>query len=217
MNALGHGVTPKMKPIPARRSVVVAALDVGSSKVVCLIGRLRPRGPQQVLRNKALREDFGVNVRRGQHQRVHLEVLSSGRRLGHLFGRQRQERAFAEIARRAAPGRRTHLHVQLAQRGSRHVRAAAVRDDVHPLDLRKVSQSQQQLLEMKHRKLAGFAIVGVTGQAALACWPGERDRHSAWRAVRGESEFSSARRSARSRGESTRRASRMYDRNSRRS
>ncbi|MBO0717786.1 MAG: cell division protein FtsA, partial [Rhizobiales bacterium] len=49
MNALGHGVTPKMKPIPARRSVVVAALDVGSSKVVCLIGRLRPRGPQQVL------------------------------------------------------------------------------------------------------------------------------------------------------------------------
>jgi cell division protein FtsA len=45
MNTLGHGVTPKMKPIPARRSVVVAALDVGSSKVVCLIGRLRPHGP----------------------------------------------------------------------------------------------------------------------------------------------------------------------------
>ena len=30
MNALGHGVTPKMRPIPTRRSVGVAALDVGS-------------------------------------------------------------------------------------------------------------------------------------------------------------------------------------------
>ena len=53
MNTLGHGLTPKMKPIPARRSVVVAALDVGSSKVVCLIGRLRPRGPQQVLTRRS--------------------------------------------------------------------------------------------------------------------------------------------------------------------
>jgi len=53
MSTLGHGVTPKMKPIPARRSVVVAALDVGSSKVVCLIGRLRPHGPQQVLTRRS--------------------------------------------------------------------------------------------------------------------------------------------------------------------
>jgi cell division protein FtsA len=53
MNALGHGVTPKMRPISARRSMVVAALDVGSSKVVCLIGRLRPHGPQQVLTRRS--------------------------------------------------------------------------------------------------------------------------------------------------------------------
>jgi len=53
MNSLGHGVAPKMKPIPARRSAVVAALDVGSSKVVCLIGRLRPHGPQQVLTRRS--------------------------------------------------------------------------------------------------------------------------------------------------------------------
>ena len=36
MNALGYGLTPKMKPIPPRRSALVATLDVGSSKVVCL-------------------------------------------------------------------------------------------------------------------------------------------------------------------------------------
>jgi cell division protein FtsA len=68
MNTLGHGVTPKMKPVPARRSVVVAALDVGSSKVVCLIGRLRPHGPQQVLTRRSHSVEvigFGHTVARG--------------------------------------------------------------------------------------------------------------------------------------------------------
>jgi len=68
MNTLSHGVTPKMKPIPARRSVVVAALDVGSSKVVCLIGRLRPHGPQQVLTRRSHAVEvigFGHTVARG--------------------------------------------------------------------------------------------------------------------------------------------------------
>ena len=53
MNALRYGLTPKMKPISPRRSALVAALDVGSSKVVCLIARLRPQGPQQVLTRRS--------------------------------------------------------------------------------------------------------------------------------------------------------------------
>jgi cell division protein FtsA len=68
MNSLGHGVTPKMKPIAARRSIVVAALDVGSSKVVCLIGRLRPHGPQQVLTRRSHSVEvigFGHTLARG--------------------------------------------------------------------------------------------------------------------------------------------------------
>ena len=68
MSTLGYGVTPKMKPIPARRSVVVAALDVGSSKVVCLIGRLRPHGPQQVLTRRSHSVEvigFGHTLARG--------------------------------------------------------------------------------------------------------------------------------------------------------
>jgi cell division protein FtsA len=53
MSSLGQGVTPKMKPISPRRSVVAAALDVGSSKIVCLIARLRPHAPQQVLQRRS--------------------------------------------------------------------------------------------------------------------------------------------------------------------
>ena len=53
MNARHSGLTPKMKPISPRRSALVAALDVGSSKVVCLIARLRPHPPQQVLTRRS--------------------------------------------------------------------------------------------------------------------------------------------------------------------
>ena len=68
MNALGNGLTPKMKPIPARRNLVVAALDVGSSKVVCLIGRLRPHAPQQALTRRSHAIEvigFGHTLARG--------------------------------------------------------------------------------------------------------------------------------------------------------
>ena len=53
MSALHYGLTPKMKPIAPRRSALVAALDVGSSKVACLIARLRPHPPQQVLTRRS--------------------------------------------------------------------------------------------------------------------------------------------------------------------
>ena len=43
MNALASGLTPKMKPLAPRRSALVGALDVGTSKIACLIARLKPR------------------------------------------------------------------------------------------------------------------------------------------------------------------------------
>jgi cell division protein FtsA len=53
VSALSYGITPKMKPISPRKSALVAALDIGSSKVVCLIARLRPHPPQQVLTRRS--------------------------------------------------------------------------------------------------------------------------------------------------------------------
>ena len=42
MSTLQQGLTPKMKPLSPKRSALIAALDVGTSKVACLIGRLKP-------------------------------------------------------------------------------------------------------------------------------------------------------------------------------
>ncbi|HET7849409.1 MAG TPA: cell division protein FtsA [Pseudolabrys sp.] len=58
MSVLRFGMTPKMKPVSPKRSAVVAALDIGTSKIVCLIARLEPHPPQEVLR----RRTHGVRI-----------------------------------------------------------------------------------------------------------------------------------------------------------
>jgi cell division protein FtsA len=49
MNFLRHGLTPKMKPLSPKRTALVAAIDIGTSKIACMIARLRPRPAQDVL------------------------------------------------------------------------------------------------------------------------------------------------------------------------
>src|ERR1700722_3137250 len=68
MSALAYGLTPKMKPISPRKSALIAALDIGSSKVACLIARLRPQAPQQVLTRRTHTVEvvgYGHTVARG--------------------------------------------------------------------------------------------------------------------------------------------------------
>jgi cell division protein FtsA len=52
MSALQYGLTPKMRPLSPRRRALVAALDVGTSKIVCMIARLEPQ-PGEVLRRRS--------------------------------------------------------------------------------------------------------------------------------------------------------------------
>ena len=51
--SLRDGLTPKMKPVSPRRSAIVAALDIGTSKIVCMIARLKPQGPQETMRRRS--------------------------------------------------------------------------------------------------------------------------------------------------------------------
>jgi len=68
MSALIHGMTPKTRPLSPKRSALVAVLDVGTSKVACLIARLKPQAPQHVLRRRSHSIDiigFGHTLARG--------------------------------------------------------------------------------------------------------------------------------------------------------
>ncbi len=58
MTVLRFGLTPKMKPVSPRRAAAVAALDIGTSKIVCMIARLEPQAPRDALH----RRSHGVRV-----------------------------------------------------------------------------------------------------------------------------------------------------------
>ena len=46
---------PRMRQIPARKSALLSVLDVGASKIVCLIARLTPMEPSEALRGRTHR------------------------------------------------------------------------------------------------------------------------------------------------------------------
>jgi cell division protein FtsA len=61
-------LTPKTRPLSPKRSALIAALDVGTSKVACLIARLKPQPPKDVLRRRSHTVEvvgFGHTLARG--------------------------------------------------------------------------------------------------------------------------------------------------------
>ncbi len=46
---------PRMRQIPARKSAILSVLDIGASKIVCLIARLSPMEPSSALRGRTHR------------------------------------------------------------------------------------------------------------------------------------------------------------------
>jgi cell division protein FtsA len=53
MSPLNYGLAPKMKPAAPRRTALIAALDVGTSKIACMIARLKPQPPLEVLHRRS--------------------------------------------------------------------------------------------------------------------------------------------------------------------
>ena len=45
--------TPKAKPMPHKRSALAASLDIGTSKIACMIARLKPCPPNDALRGRS--------------------------------------------------------------------------------------------------------------------------------------------------------------------
>ena len=43
---------PKTRPMPQKRTALVASLDIGTSKIACMIARLKPCPPNDALRGR---------------------------------------------------------------------------------------------------------------------------------------------------------------------
>ena len=52
MTGLDRTQTPKTRPMPHKRGGLVACLDIGTSKIACMIARLKPSAPSEALRGR---------------------------------------------------------------------------------------------------------------------------------------------------------------------
>src|SRR6478672_11832635 len=53
MSGFDRKQTPKTRPMPQKRTALVASLDIGTSKIACMIARLRPCPPSEALRGRS--------------------------------------------------------------------------------------------------------------------------------------------------------------------
>src|SRR5277367_1381281 len=53
MTRLERNQTPKTRPMPQKRTALVASLDIGTSKIACMIARLKPCPPSEALRGRS--------------------------------------------------------------------------------------------------------------------------------------------------------------------
>ena len=53
MTGFDRNQTPKTRPMPQKRTALVASLDIGTSKIACMIARLKPCPPSDALRGRS--------------------------------------------------------------------------------------------------------------------------------------------------------------------
>src|ERR1700710_1215641 len=53
MTGFDRSQTPKTRPMPQKRTALVASLDIGTSKIACMIARLKPCPPNDALRGRS--------------------------------------------------------------------------------------------------------------------------------------------------------------------
>jgi cell division protein FtsA len=166
MSLFGSGhFLPRLKPLSSKRSHIVTVLDIGSTKVVCMIGRLTPRQESLVLPGRTHNiEIIGIG-----HQR------SRGVKCGVIVDLDAAEsvvRLAVDAAERMAGLTVDSLIINIsAGRLASDVYTATIDlggQEVEGADLRKVlvsasQQSQRQDRAILHSLATGYSLDGERG------------------------------------------------------
>nr|CAD6603042.1 cell division protein FtsA [Rhizobium sp. Khangiran2] len=166
MSLFGSGhFLPRLKPLSSKRSHVVTVLDIGSTKVVCMIGRLTPRQESLVLPGRTHNvEIIGIG-----HQRS--RGVKSGV-IADLGAAESVVRLAVDAAERMAGLTVDSLIINVsAGRLASDVYTATIDlggQEVEQADLRKVlvsasQQSQRQDRAILHSLATGYSLDGERG------------------------------------------------------
>ena len=158
-------IAPKMRPIAPRRSGVVGVLEVGTSKIVCMIARLKPRDSSNSLR----RRTHSVDVLGIGHTSAH------GIKGGAVIDMERAEHAIrraVDAAERMAGAQIASVVVSMAGGRLSSDHFAAEVDLPEPAvaegDIRRVLDAASTFAigegrTILHALPVGYAIDGVSG------------------------------------------------------
>jgi cell division protein FtsA len=164
-NAFPHGITPRLRPLPPRRAIDISVLDIGSSKIVCLIARLKPSTKGDILPGRSHRiEILGIG-----HQRA------VGIKAGAVVDMEAAERSIrlaVDAAERMAEARIESVIVNLgAGRLGSEAYAASVptpNDPVTEADIQRVLRAASMYSirpgrAVLHSLPTGFSLEGLNG------------------------------------------------------
>jgi cell division protein FtsA len=158
-------VTPRMKPISARKTTILSVLDVGTSKVACLIARLMPADPSDMLRGRTHRcRILGIGHQRSRGMKggavVDMEEAEHAIRLA-VDAAERMARVQVESVIVNVTGGRlgSHLFNGDVRLGGRPVSEQDTRRVLEAASARGAQQGRAVL----HSLPNGFAVDSTTG------------------------------------------------------
>jgi cell division protein FtsA len=155
---------PRIKPISTRKSSILCVLDVGASKVVCLIAKLVPAEPSDLLRGRTHRTRIlGIGHQRSRGIKggvvIDMDETEAAIRLA-VDAAERMAKAQVESVIVANQGGRLgsayfHAHVPVARSVSEN--------DIHRVLEATSLRTAQQGRAILHSLPTGFALDGAGG------------------------------------------------------
>lgn len=174
--SLSHqGLTPRLKPLSSRKSAILSVLDIGTSKVVCIVAELRPVDSPESLRSRThLARIIGIG-----HQR------SAGLKGGAIVDLEAAEKAIRQAvhaAERMAKVEIQSVIVNLTggRLGSEHfeaqipVRGAVGASEVHRVLNAASGHNLRQGRAVLHALPTGFSLDDQSNIVDPAGMMGER-------------------------------------------
>src|SRR5258707_493692 len=165
MTGLDRNQTPKTRPMPQKRTALVASLDIGTSKIACMIARLKPSPPSEALRGRTHAvELIGYS-----------QIQSRGVKAGAVVDlaecEQAVRQAVAEAERMAKvrvesvllPVSGGRLHGQLIEAAADIRGGAVTAADVSRITSTGMRHATGEGRTVLHALPVGYALDGVTG------------------------------------------------------
>lgn len=162
-----NGSAPRLKPLSSKRSHVVSVLDIGSTKVVCMIARLTPREASEVLPGRTHKiEIIGIGHQRSRGIKSgvisDLDALEGGIRNAVDTAERQANLTVESLIVNVSAGRlQSDIYTATIDLGGQEVD----QEDVRKVLVAACQQSRRSDRVVLHSLPTGFALDGERGIA----------------------------------------------------